>query len=74
MTSVPNSIPVFFNTPRLVIPYRFFSTGTLSNIFIKIRPGNHMDLVIRYITGRILVYGHVIKISRVRVKKGLLLK
>jgi hypothetical protein len=37
-SSVPNSIPVFFNTPRLVILYRFFSTGAVSNIFIKIRP------------------------------------
>ncbi len=31
-TSGRNSIPVFFNTPRFVIPYRFFDTGAVSSI------------------------------------------
>jgi hypothetical protein len=31
-TSVPNSIPVFFNTPHFVIPYRIFITGAVSSI------------------------------------------
>jgi hypothetical protein len=42
-TSVPISIPVFFNTPHSVIPYRFFDTGAVSNICSEIRRRNHMD-------------------------------
>jgi hypothetical protein len=30
--SVPNSIPVFFNTPHFVIPYHIFNTGAVSSI------------------------------------------
>jgi hypothetical protein len=67
--SVSNSIPVFFNTPRLVIPYRFFSTGAVSNIVIEIRPRNYINFIMQHITSHILAYRHVIEISRVHKKK-----
>ncbi len=68
--SAPNSIAVFFNTPRFVIPYQFFDTSAVSSISSEIRRRNSMDFVIRRITGRTLEYGHVIKISRVALKKA----
>jgi hypothetical protein len=33
-----------------------------------------MDFIIRRITARILIYGHVIKVSRVIINKAILIK
>jgi hypothetical protein len=55
-----NSIPVFNDAPYFVILYQFFDTGAVSSISSQIRCYIRIDFIIRRITARILLYGHVI--------------